>query len=130
MNRGIAKLVKASGFDPDIVGSNPTAPANILETKMRLATALLTLAFAATPAWASEAMLKEKGCLACHKTEAKLIGPSYKDVANKYSVGDTNKLATKIKDGGKGVWGAIPMPPNKVTEQEAQELATWILKLK
>ena len=79
---------------------------------------------------ANETLAKEKGCLACHKTDAKLIGPSYKDVANKYSVGDANKLANKIKDGGKGVWGAIPMPPNKVTEQEAKELATWILKLK
>ena len=79
---------------------------------------------------ASEALAKEKGCLACHKTDAKLIGPAYKDVANKYTVGDVDKLATKIKDGGKGVWGAIPMPPNKVTEKEAKELATWILGLK
>ena len=71
-----------------------------------------------------------KGCLACHKTDAKLIGPSYKEVAAKYSASDVDMLAEKVQKGGKGVWGAIPMTPNKVTPEEAKQLVTWILSLK
>ena len=99
----------------------------------RLAITLSVLAAVcavSTPAMASDALAKAKGCLACHKTDAKLVGPSYKEVAAKYSAGDVGKLADKIQKGGKGVWGAVPMPPNKVTPEEAKQLATWVLSLK
>jgi cytochrome c len=78
------------------------------------------------------ALAKAKNCMACHAIDKKLVGPAYKDVAAKYR-GDAKApavLAAKIKAGGKGVWGEIPMPPNNVTEAEAKELATWVLSQK
>ena len=81
---------------------------------------------------ADEALAKAKNCMSCHAVDKKLVGPSYKDVAAKYK-GDAaaaEALATKIKAGGKGVWGQIPMPPNNVTPEEAKKLATWVLSQK
>jgi len=78
------------------------------------------------------ALAKAKNCMACHAIDKKLVGPAYKDVAAKYK-GDAKApamLATKIKAGGKGTWGEIPMPPNNVTEAEAKELAAWVLAQK
>lgn len=100
--------------------------------KRSLITLAMTLAVAA-PALADQALATAKNCMACHAVEKKLVGPSYKDVANKYAgQGDAvNKLAAKIVKGGSGVWGPIPMPAhNQVSEAEAQKLATWILGLK
>jgi len=68
-------------------------------------------------------------CKACHTAEQKLVGPSYKEVAKKYA-GDASapaKLAAKIKAGGSGVWGAIPMPPNNVPDADLKKLVDWIL---
>ncbi|WP_371323586.1 c-type cytochrome [Dechloromonas sp. ZY10] len=83
-------------------------------------------------AQADEALAKAKNCMSCHAIDKKLVGPSYKDVAAKYK-GDGKAAATlaaKIKTGGKGVWGEIPMPPNNVTEDEAKKLAAWVLATK
>ncbi len=83
-------------------------------------------------AQADEALAKSKNCMACHAIEKKLVGPAYKDVAAKYK-GDAKApamLAEKIKAGGKGVWGQIPMPPNNVTPEEAAKLAAWVLSQK
>lgn len=95
--------------------------------------AALAAVGAAVPAMADEAMAKAKNCMACHATDKKLVGPSYKDVAAKYGkeAGAVDKLAAKIQKGGSGVWGAVPMPPNaNVNADEAKSLATWILSLK
>ena len=81
---------------------------------------------------ADEALAKSKNCMACHAIDKKLVGPAYKDVAAKYQ-GDAKApamLAAKIKAGGKGVWGEIPMPPNNVTPEEATKLANWVLAQK
>ena len=71
-----------------------------------------------------------KGCLGCHSVDAKIVGPAYKDVAAKYK-GDASaedKLAKKVVDGGVGVWGDVPMPPNaSVTPEEAKKLVHWVL---
>ena len=96
---------------------------------------LITLAMAlsvAAPAMADEALAKSKNCMACHAIDKKLIGPSYKDVAAKYA-GDpkaVDKLARKIREGGVGTWGQIPMPANNVTPDEAKALAAWVLSTK
>ena len=81
---------------------------------------------------ADEALAKAKNCMACHAIDKKLVGPAYKDVAAKYKgdKGAVAMLATKIKTGGKGVWGEVPMPPNNVTPEEATKLATWVLAQK
>lgn len=94
---------------------------------------LIALALVAGSASADEASLKKNGCTACHKIDAKMVGPAYKDVAKKYQgKADTvDMLAKKIRAGGKGVWGPVPMPANpKVSEAEAKKLATFILNLK
>ena len=83
-------------------------------------------------AQADEALAKAKNCLSCHAVDKKLVGPSYKEVAAKYK-GDAkaaDMLATKIKAGGKGTWGQVPMPPNNVTPEEAAKLAKWVLSQK
>jgi cytochrome c len=77
-------------------------------------------------------LAKAKNCFACHATDKKIIGPAYKEVATKYK-GDANavtKLADKIKKGGSGVWGSMPMPPNAVSDAEAKDLAKWVLSSK
>ncbi|AEV26449.1 cytochrome c551/c552 [Azospira oryzae PS] len=83
-------------------------------------------------AQADEALAKAKNCMSCHQVAVKVLGPAYKDVAAKYKgdAGAVDKLAAKIKAGGKGVWGEVPMPPNNVTADEAKKLATWVLSLK
>ena len=81
----------------------------------------------------AEAMMKKDGCAACHAIDKKLIGPPYVDVAAKYK-GDKDalaKLSEKVKKGGTGVWGSIPMPPNvTVSDADIKDLVSWILTLK
>jgi cytochrome c len=94
--------------------------------------ALLSIATVSTAALASPELAKKKNCLACHAVDHKVVGPGYKDIAKKYTSADAAaKLAIKIKQGGAGIWGVVPMPANpQVSEAEAKELATWILTLK
>jgi cytochrome c len=71
-------------------------------------------------------------CQGCHATDRKLVGPAYEDVARKYS-GDfsaAGKLESKVKNGGAGVWGLVPMPPNDVPQADLSALIQWILALK
>jgi len=81
---------------------------------------------------ADEALAKAKNCMACHAIDKKLVGPSYKDVAAKYkgNADAVDTLAAKVKAGGKGTWGQVPMPPNNVTPEEAKKLVTWVLSVK
>ena len=88
---------------------------------------------AAAPAMANEALAKSKNCMACHAVDKKLVGPSYKDVAAKYAKDPAavDKLASQIQNGGSGVWGAVPMPPNaNVSADDSKALATWIMTIK
>ena len=99
--------------------------------KLAAVAATLAAAFAASPAMADEALAKAKGCTACHATGKKLIGPAYADVAKKYK-GDKDaqsKMVASILKGSTGKWGPVPMPPNKVSDDEAKKLAAWILYL-
>lgn len=85
--------------------------------------------FAGTAA-ASADMAKKHNCAGCHTPDKKLVGPSYKDIAAKYKgdVGASDKLADKVRKGGAGVWGQIPMPPNAaVSDGDAKVLVEWIL---
>ena len=96
------------------------------------AAAGLLAAGAAHAADDAAALATAKGCMACHAVDKMVVGPAYKDVAAKYK-GDKAAVATlaaKIKTGGKGVWGEVPMPPNNVTPEEATKLATWVLAQK
>jgi cytochrome c len=97
-----------------------------------LAATLLT----ATAALADEGTdrLQKNGCTACHAIDKKVVGPAYKDVADKYrnDSGAAEKLVEKVKKGGSGVWGAVPMPPNspQVSDADIQADVKYILSLK
>jgi cytochrome c len=96
--------------------------------------ALAALGFAAgAQAQDAAKLAQEKGCLACHQVDKKLVGPAYKDVAAKYRTDKTAqaKLVKKVREGGQGVWGPVPMPPNStVSEKDADTLVKWVLSQK
>ena len=71
------------------------------------------------------ALLNKNNCLACHGLDKKIIGPAFTDVAKK-NAGNIDYLAKKIKSGGSGVWGAIPMPPQSLSEADAKAIANWL----
>ncbi|CAI8775285.1 Cytochrome c-551 [Pseudomonas sp. IT-P12] len=94
----------------------------------------LTAALSVQPAMADDALalFKSKPCAACHSIDSKLVGPALKDVAAKNAgvAGAADTLANHIKNGTQGNWGAMPMPANPVTDEEAKTLANWVLSLK
>ncbi len=102
--------------------------------RLFLVIASLTAGFSvSTPALADLQLATAKNCMACHAAATKLVGPSYKDVATKYSgqKDAVEKLAGKITKGGSGVWGPVPMPANaQVSPDEAKKLAAWVLAQK
>jgi cytochrome c len=76
-------------------------------------------------------LARSKNCMACHAVDRKLVGPSYKDVAGRYSEKDIPHLVVVIQRGGSGRWGPIPMPGNaSITPEEADALARWVLEQK
>jgi cytochrome c len=90
-------------------------------------------ALAGVPAQASEELAKKHACFACHAVDKKLVGPSYKDVAAKYRAdkGAEAKMVEKVKKGGTGVWGQVPMPPNgTVPDADIKTLVKWIMSQK
>jgi cytochrome c len=97
---------------------------------LALACAALAVAL---PAQAQDDLAKKHNCFACHTVDKKVVGPSYKEVSAKYR-GDKNaegKLAEKVKKGGVGAWGQIPMPPNAtVPDADIKSLVKWILSQK
>ena len=107
--------------------------------KITLAAVAASVAFVAVPARAAldnaaaEALMKKDGCIACHAVDKKVIGPSYLEVAAKYR-GDKNAAAhlfKKVKEGGSGAWGQVPMPPNAaIPDADIKNLVDWILTLK
>ena len=96
-----------------------------------IALASLALLAVAAPAAADEALAKGKGCTACHDVKKKVVGPAYADVSKKYKgvAGAQDTMVASILKGSTGKYGPIPMPPNKVTDDEAKKLAAWILTL-
>jgi cytochrome c len=95
--------------------------------------AALALALPGLPALASDELAKKHGCFACHTVDKKMVGPSYKDVAAKYrgDKGAEAKLVDKVKKGGAGVWGQVPMPPNAAApDPDIRALVKWILSQK
>ena len=99
-----------------------------------LATACLALGLAAG-AQASEALARQKACLACHQVNKAVLGPSFADIAKKYKGNKkaAEQLAVKVRKGGGGVWN-MPMGPmpaqGQVSEAEARQLVAWILATK
>jgi cytochrome c len=99
-----------------------------------LAASMTALSLGAVTASAEDqsALAMKSGCLACHQVEMKVVGPAYKDVAAKYKGQDgaLDMLAAKVKAGGVGVWGEIPMPPNvNVSDEDIKKIVAWVLSL-
>ncbi|HOY70495.1 MAG TPA: c-type cytochrome [Methylotenera sp.] len=95
-----------------------------------VAVAAVGTLFMAGTASADQALAQKSGCLACHSIDKKVLGPSYKDVAAKYK-GDKAaeaKLVEKVKKGGSGTWGPMPMPANtQVKDEDIKTLVKWVL---
>ncbi|MFZ4652626.1 MAG: c-type cytochrome [Rubrivivax sp.] len=111
--------------------------------------ASVVLGLAGTPAAASPALAERSRCLACHQVDRKVVGPAFRDIGRRYgsagSAGGTGAgsasaspnpelvahLARKIRQGGSGAWGVVPMSANPhVSEEDARRLAEWILTLR
>ena len=94
----------------------------------------LTLALASAGAWAGvEDAMAKAGCMACHTKDKKLVGPAFKDIAAKYKgqAGAEATLFAKVRTGGKGVFGPIPMspnPPDKISDADLKASVQWILQ--
>ena len=89
-----------------------------------------TAVLASAPAIANLELAKKSNCMACHQVDKKVVGPSYQEIAKKYA-GDKAaeaKLIEKVKKGGSGVWGPVPMAPNAaLKDEDAKTLVKWIL---
>lgn len=89
---------------------------------------LAAAVLASAPAFANKDLATKNGCLACHGVDKKVVGPAFQDVAKKYKAGDEAALVAKVKKGGSGVWGAIPMPANaSAKDEDIKTLVKWIL---
>ncbi|MEA1847867.1 MULTISPECIES: c-type cytochrome [Chryseobacterium] len=78
-----------------------------------------------------EQMIESLDCSGCHAVNERMIGPSYQEIADKYAEKDIELLASKIIEGGSGVWGSVPMAPHpQVSKEEAKKMVEYILTLK
>lgn len=91
----------------------------------------LTGAAHAADAAKAQALIKGSDCAACHSPDTKLVGPAYKEIAKKYKGQNvTDTLVKKVKAGGSGVWGAIPMTPHpNLKDEDVKTIVEWILSL-
>ncbi len=106
------------------IGANTAQP----EVKGKRVGALATAPVAAAPALAQHpalALLQKFGCVGCHSVDKKIVGPAFTDVARKYP-GQADYLAGKIRSGGSGLWGPIPMPPQDWPQADIKLIADWL----
>jgi cytochrome c551/c552 len=78
-------------------------------------------------------LLNAHGCMGCHALDARVVGPSFRQVAAKYAGNPAalQHLSLKIKNGGKGAWGEVPMPPNAgVSDADLKAIVGWVLEQK
>ncbi len=101
--------------------------------KVLLATVAAAAVLFAGQASANQALAQKNGCLACHSVDKKVLGPAFKDVGAKYKgdAGAEAKLVAKVKKGGSGVWGPMPMPANspQVKDEDIKSIVQWVLSL-
>jgi cytochrome c len=76
-----------------------------------------------------EKLLAVNACNGCHAIDKRVVGPSFREVAAKYTPAATNQLIRKVREGGQGTWGNVPMPPNPgLSEADAATLVGWVLR--
>jgi cytochrome c len=101
--------------------------------KSGLIVAALGATLMAAPAFASMELATKSNCTACHAVDKKVVGPSYKEVAAKYKGNAKAEalLIEKVKKGGVGTWGQVPMPPNAaIKDDDIKTLVKWVLATK
>ena len=102
--------------------------------KLALAASAAILGLAlVSGAQADEKLAQANGCMTCHQVDKKILGPGFKDVANKYrgNAGAEAMLVKKVKEGGKAAWGDMMMPPNAhVKDADIAAIVKWTLALK
>jgi cytochrome c len=113
-------------------GADTSRPANPAPLDAGAARPAAVAAVAAKPvaaaAPAAIALLQRNGCVVCHGVDNRIVGPAFREVAGKHGARPdaVAYLAGKIRSGGTGVWGAIPMPPQTLTEADTKAIAAWI----
>ena len=128
---------------PQVVGAQSVSPSSLSSPLPATATAAAAQAQAQAQAQASAVsalsfdagleLARKKNCLGCHQLDAKRVGPSLQAVAQRHAVqpDSLEYLASAIRRGGRGRWGAVPMPAQPhVNQQDALQLAQWILTLR
>jgi cytochrome c len=124
----LASLAIISCSKKEEAPEQPKTESNVMLEEPKTAQESTT---AGTPEEEGKKLLEGADCLSCHKVDAKLVGPSYQDVAAKYTEADVDHLAGKIIEGGKGVWGDIPMTPHAgLSQDNAKLMVKYILSLK
>jgi cytochrome c len=109
--KGADTLQPERKYGASVMGELPTAPPSVKP--------------AAKTADPALALLAKHNCNACHAQERKVVGPSFNDMAKKYP-GKVDYLAGKIKSGGAGVWGPIPMPAQNAPDADIKTIASWL----
>jgi cytochrome c len=87
-------------------------------------------AASAASAPAGYEIAKQNACLGCHTVDRKLVGPAFRDIAGKYKgdAGAQARLEKKVRDGGAGVWGVIPMPSHpRMSDGDIRTVVAWVL---
>jgi len=97
---------------------------------------LLLLALLSGSVQADQMLAMQSGCLGCHKADAKLVGPAFKDIAAKYAgdPAEIDRLTAKVKAGSTPgeplVWGTVAMPPNQASPDKIKQVIEWIMAMK
>jgi len=97
---------------------------------------LLLLALLSGSVQANQMLAMQSGCLGCHKADAKLVGPAFKDIAAKYAgdPAEVDRLTAKVKAGSTPgeplIWGSVAMPPNQAPPEKIKQVIEWIMTLK
>ncbi|RKS97763.1 c-type cytochrome [Chryseobacterium defluvii] len=90
-----------------------------------------TISEPAKTSLSGDQIIETLDCTGCHTVNERMIGPSYQEIADKYSEKDIELLASKIIEGGSGVWGSVPMQPHpQVSKEDAKKMVEYILTLK
>lgn len=101
--------------------------------KQKLFVVVIGLLFSLS-ASANEQLMSKAGCVGCHRIDQKVNGPSFKAIAARYKgqAGAEETLFAKVREGGEGVWGDLPMVPNspeKISDADLKGMIAWILTL-
>ena len=126
-------ITSCSEKKEQVAEQQPTTESNTMmeEPKPAASADAASTTAAAKPEDEGKALVEGADCLSCHKVDSKLVGPSYQDVAAKYTEADIDHLSQKFIDGGQGVWGDIPMTPHAgLSKENAQKMVKYILSLK